>query len=191
MKRAGIPFPDESAVVGVDNEVLRCEFARVTLSSVDLNLRRLGFRAAGVLDDLLNGRAVPEGPLRVPPAGVVARRSTDALVVDDAAVRDALRYIHEHDDEPLSIEEILSAVTISRRRLEIRFRKAMGRTLLSYIRQRQIRRVCHLLTHSDLAIRQIAERCGFATPQYLTTVFRKEMGTTPGRYAADAGRRAK
>jgi LacI family transcriptional regulator len=38
------------------------------------------------------------------------------------------------------------------------------------------------LEHSDSAIAEIAQKCGFKSAQYLHTVFRREFGCTPREY---------
>jgi LacI family transcriptional regulator len=42
--------------------------------------------------------------------------------------------------------------------------------------------VKQLLTETDLTIEVIAERTGFAHSEYLSVVFRREVGLPPGRY---------
>lgn len=46
-----------------------------------------------MLDRLMDGAPVPERPVLVPPAGVVLRRSTDAVAAADPLVRAALGFI--------------------------------------------------------------------------------------------------
>jgi LacI family transcriptional regulator len=58
--------------------------------SYSRNSYRLGYETAAVLDRLMKGRTPPPGDILVPSDGVVARRSTDTIAVEDrhvAAVR--------------------------------------------------------------------------------------------------------
>jgi len=77
---------------------------------------------------------------------------------------------------------VLRAVPQARRLLEARFRKLLGRTPHAEILRVQLQRVKQLLTETDLTIEVIAERTGFAHSEYLSVVFRREVGLPPGRY---------
>ena len=57
-RRGGIRVPDEVAVIGVDNDELLCELSDPPLSSVRPDTRRTGYRAAQLLNRLMNGGAV-------------------------------------------------------------------------------------------------------------------------------------
>jgi LacI family transcriptional regulator len=90
-EEAGIRVPDEIAVLGVGDDELLCPLAMVPLSSVDDNAESIGRQACLVLDQFMAGRPVPIREIAVQPLGVVARRSTDALVVDHPQVATALQ----------------------------------------------------------------------------------------------------
>src|SRR5439155_11720978 len=92
-RRIGLPVPERVAVLGVDNDVTLCELSDPPLSSIDQDLERIGYEAAALLDRLMNGEPPPPGPVLVEPLGVVSRRSTDAVAIDDPAVADALRLL--------------------------------------------------------------------------------------------------
>ena len=90
---AGITVPDEAAVMGIDNDDLIVRLTTPPLSSIDINAERVGFEAAKLLDSLLMGKRPPEGPVLVPPLGLVTRQSTDVLAVEDEDVV-AARPVH-------------------------------------------------------------------------------------------------
>jgi LacI family transcriptional regulator len=183
-RRLGVPVPDEVAVVAVDNDELLCELAHPPLSSVIPNTRRTGYEAAALLDRLMNGgRARGETHL-IPPLGVATRQSTDVLAIEDPHVSRAVRYIREHACDGINVRDVLRAVPQSRRLLEARFKKLLGRTPHEEILRVQLRRVKQLLTETDLPLETIAERTGFAHPEYLSVVFRREVGQPPSRYRA-------
>ncbi|MBT3296050.1 MAG: hypothetical protein HN919_05185 [Verrucomicrobia bacterium] len=54
----------------------------------------------------------------IPPRGVVARRSTDVLAVADPAVARAMRFMWDHLDQNLSVEDVAMQASVSRRKLE-------------------------------------------------------------------------
>ena len=181
-RRLAIPVPDEVAVIAVDNDALLCELASPPLSSVIPNTRRTGYEAAALLDTLMAGGQARGETHLIPPLGVATRQSTDVLAIEDQHVSRAVRFIREHACYGINVQDVLRAVPQARRLLEARFRKLLGRTPHAEILRVQLQRVKQLLTETDLTIEVIAERTGFAHSEYLSVVFRREVGLPPGRY---------
>jgi LacI family transcriptional regulator len=183
---AGLAIPDEVAVLGVDNDELLCELASPPLSSVMPNTLRTGYEAAALLDRMMRGEAVRPVAHLIPPVGVVARQSTDVLALEDRAVAQAVRFIREHACEGINVGDVLQGVTLSRRVLEQRFRRLLGRTPREEILQVRLARVKQLLTETDLTLYQVAERTGFEHVEYLSVVFKRETGRTPRQFRTAA-----
>ncbi len=181
-RRLAIPVPDEVAVIAVDNDALLCELAHPPLSSVIPNTRRTGYEAAALLDALMAGGQARGETHLIPPLGVATRQSTDVLAIEDPHVSRAVRFIREHACDGINVQDVLRAVPQARRLLEARFRKLLGRTPHAEILRVQLQRVKQLLTETDLTIEVIAERTGFAHSEYLSVVFRREVGLPPGRF---------
>jgi LacI family transcriptional regulator len=181
---AGLRVPDDVAVVGVDDDTVRCNLSDPPLSSVAPDTRRVGYLAAELLDQMMAGLKVDPGMRLVPPLGVVARQSTDSLAVTDLDVSTALRFIRENCCKPISVEQILEQVPLSRRALEGRFVRLIGRTPHAEILRCRVERAKQLLTDTDLPIKTIASRVGVGTPEYLSVLFNRTLGTTPSEYRA-------
>jgi LacI family transcriptional regulator len=179
---AGLRVPDEVAVVGVDNDDLFCGLARPSLSSIIVPAERIGFEAAAVLERLLAGAKAPRNPRLIPPAGVVTRQSSDVLAGGDPDVTAAVRFIRDHGHRPISVEDVLRAVPVSRRSLERRFRALLGRGLGEEIRRAHLQRAKDLLAATALSVTEVAGQAGFAGVHYLSRVFRQETGLTPTAY---------
>src|SRR5436190_1137383 len=127
-RRAGRAVPEEVAVVGADDDAELCELSDPPLSSVTFNPERVGYEAAGLLDGLMARRGGAGKPFLVPPLGVSTRQSSDILAIDDADVAKAIHYIRRHAFEGITVEDVLAEVPLSRRALEHRFRRRLGRT---------------------------------------------------------------
>ncbi len=178
----GVRVPEDVAVVGVDNDDLVCEMCDVPISSVAIAAERIGFQAASLLSDALDGKRLPPSPITIPPMGVVTRQSSDILAIADQEVVRSVQFIREHAAEPISVDDVVKDLRISRRRLEQRFQAALGRTPASEIRRVRIERARHLLEVTDVPLGQIAADCGFGDAPRLSKVFRREMGMTPSQY---------
>lgn len=178
-ERAGLRVPEDVAILGVDNDELVCELSNPPLSSIDVSSEQVGYEAAAVLDRLMRGEPPPPRPIRVPPVGVVTRRSSDALAIADADVSAAIRFIHDHSREPITVDEVVSATTTSRRVLERRFRNLLGRTIGEELAAARLARAKQLLIHTDLPTPDVAARCGFNYVQQFNALFRRQVGITP------------
>jgi LacI family transcriptional regulator len=181
-REAGCLVPEEVAVLGADNDVVRCELATPTLSSVDPGLFQVGYLAAEHLARRMADRGVGACDLRLDPAEIVVRRSTDVVAIPDRAVATAARYIAEHACEGLTVSEVLPHAAVSRAQLEKKFRQYLGRSPQAEIRRVQVARIRQLLADTDLPLKSIAGLTGFAYMEYLCVVFRRLTGETPGTY---------
>jgi LacI family transcriptional regulator len=86
------------------------------------------------------------------------------------------------------VEEIVAAVPLSRRVLESRFRKLLGRTPHQEIVRCRIEAAKQLLASTDLPIKVIAQKTGSPHAEYLNARFKLEVGMTPGAYRRQAQR---
>jgi len=185
-RRAGLPVPEEVAVLGVDNDEVLCVLSPPPLSSITLNPRRTGWEAAALLASMMKGAKLDPVPHLIPPVGVVTRHSTDILAVADPKLAAALRYIREHACEGIRVSDVLRHCPMARRALETRFRKLLDRTPRQEILRVQLTRVKELLVGTQLPVWEIADRTGFE-PEYLSFVFKQETGIAPSAYRKTYG----
>ncbi len=181
-REAEIAVPFQVAVVGVDDDDLICELSSPPLSSVIPDTHRTGFEAATLLDRMMAGEKVHVGAHLIPPLGIATRQSSDILAVEDDDVAAALRFIQDHAGEGIQVEDVLQQVPVSRRVLEQKFRQLTGRTPHQEIVRVQVDRVKRLLRNTDLTLEAIAHRCGFKHSEYMSVVFKRVTGTSPGKF---------
>jgi LacI family transcriptional regulator len=182
----GVAVPDEVAVLGVDNDDVLCDLADPPLSSVVPDTRAIGYEAAALIDRLIDGQAAPRFMQKVAPLGVVTRRSTDVLAVEDRAISLAARYIREHACDGITVQDVLSQIPLSRSVFERRFTHIFGRTPKAEILRTQLDRVRRLLAETDLPLKQVAARTGFHHAEYMSAAFKQRTGQTPGQYRRSA-----
>ena len=181
-RELGIAVPEEVAVLGVDNDALLCELADPPLSSVICNTQRTGFEAATLLDRMMNGEGMDAVPVLVAPLGIQARQSTDILAIEDPDVAAALRFLRENALEGINVADVVRHVPLSRRVLESRFKKILGRSPHEELTRLKLDRIKELLTETDLSLAEIAQRTGFDHDEYMCVFFRKAEGIPPGQY---------
>lgn len=176
----GLRVPDDVAILGVDNDDLMCELTRPPLSSIEQGALRVGFEAAAMLDQLMQGRELSQRQASIPPEQVVTRQSTDVTAVADPDVAEALDFIRENACKPIHVSDVLDMARMSRSTLECRFRESIGRTIHAEIRRIQIEAAQRLLITTNLPIKEVVQRVGISSVQYFTAVMRNATGQTPG-----------
>ena len=177
----GLRVPEEVALLSGSDDFL-CEASRVPISAVQAAAERIGQEAAALLHQLMRGGQAPARPILVPPLRVVTRQSTDTMAISDVALVKALGFIRENAAKRIRVGEIAMHAGISRRLLEKRFITTLGRTPAAQIRRTHLARARTLLAETDLPIDQVAEVCGFGSPEYMTYNFRREMKITPLKF---------
>ena len=150
---------------------------------------RIGYEAAATLDRILSGKRPPAGGTRIAPMRPVVRATSDTFDTDDALVASAVRFIREHAALGINVYDVLGAVPVSRRNLEVRFRRELGRTIHNEIVRTRVDRACRLLAETDMSIGAIAKACGFSTQQRLYHVFMSETGMATSVFRMKRGLR--
>jgi LacI family transcriptional regulator len=179
---AGLLVPEQVAVLSGDDDQLLCSICTPPLSGIAVAAEQIGHQAAAVLARLLSGRRAPKRSRLIPPTGVITRRSTETLALDNPELAQAIAFIREHGAEPIQVDDVLKVVAISRRQLERYFQESLGRSPAEEIRRVRLERAKELLSQTDLPIPKVATACGFGTGEYLATIFKQATGLTPLKY---------
>lgn len=99
-----------------------------------------------------------------------------------AAVRQVDEYVTARLAEPISLQEMASAVALSRYHFARRFRDATGMSPHEYVMTKRIEAAQGMLRRTRLTLREVASECGFSDQSHLTRVFRQRFGVTPGQF---------
>ncbi len=177
-----ILVPDQIAVLGVDNDPIVCNLAFPSLTSVIPDAIGAGYRAAELLERMMQGGKSSQESHLMRPLGIETRQSTDIFAVHDEDVRAAAKFIRDNACNGITVVDVLREIPLSRRIFESRFHKATGKTPHEAILSQRLRRVEQLLRESDLSLEAIAVKAGFEHPEYMNVVFRKHFKEPPGRY---------
>jgi LacI family transcriptional regulator len=179
---AGIAVPDQVAIVGAENYLLAPDAMHTPISSVDTNLETLGYRGAELLDRLMDGKAAPKLPIRIPAAGLVARESSDLLAIEHKGVAKSLRFIWEHSHEPISVKDLVAVAAMSRRGLHKAFLEQLGRTPGQELHRVRIERAEKLLSESNHKIEVLAGMCGYQSANSFCVAFKQATGMSPKHF---------
>jgi len=183
-RRAEVMVPEQLAVVAAENDQTLCETAWPPLSSVQFRGQAVGVAAARLLDEWIQSgkKSAPEEAVLLPAGDIVTRQSSDIVAVDDERLARALNFIKTHASDDISVDEVARAASLSRSVLERRMKTLLGRSPGEEINRIRFRTVENLLMQTDMTLAAIAERAGFAHPQYMAEAFKKRHGITPGEF---------
>lgn len=102
-------------------------------------------------------------------------------------VEQAKAYIREHYGEPdISIGRVCKHLHISTGYFSSIFKKEVKMTFVNYLMQIRLEAAKDLLRSTELKAFEIAERIGFADPNYFSFCFRKKYGQSPKEYKNSA-----
>lgn len=175
-KIAELTVPEEVAVIGVDNDTLICDLCDPPLSSIALNIEEAGYKTAELLDQLMNGEKMNRQVIPVLPTHIVRRHSTDILAIQDKNLVLALTFIRENARQKILVNQVVKSTALSRRSLEKRFNKTLGRTIMGEVRRIRIDLICKMLTETDMSISEITATFNFADIEHISRYFKKEKG---------------
>lgn len=182
-QETGIPIPDDLALLGVDNDEFLCNIACPTISSIHLDFERQGRELGATILRMRQEGIVP--PVRIPvhPLNIRERESTPKFNIKDPYIRQIVDFIDTNYTAPISIKDIVRDIPLSRRAIEMRFKKEMApETILSYLSRLRVREMCHLLNSTDMAVSLAAEKAGFTDVFNTGRTFKRFTGMSPAQY---------
>lgn len=198
LSAAGRSLPRSATLVGVDAvETPEDGLPASDISSVKVDFELSGYLAAKALLEMGGMSATHGTPATRPgirpgcpmgpsspiaanfgPLFVERRASTRGFGRREPFVMEALEAIRGEACDGLSAAGLASRFPVSRKLFELRFREAMGHSVLDEILHVRMARVIDLLSQPDFPIGAIADFCGFDSGRELRDIFRSRTGTS-------------
>lgn len=179
---AGVKIPSEVSVIGVDNDEVVCTLSNPTLSSISVDIEQGGFETARMTVRMLQDPFYKGSDITLRPKRIVHRVSTSAYATTDKEVLTALQFIRQNLSKKISVEDVLEQVPLSRRILEVRFKKVIGYSIYQYISQQRISRFAELLLETNDSIQEIAYKLGEDDAKAICRRFKELKGCTPSEW---------
>jgi transcriptional regulator GlxA family with amidase domain len=101
---------------------------------------------------------------------------------EDPIITKVHRYVTEHITDPLSIEELASAVSVSRRTFSRVFAKYAKVTPSAFVEQVRVDTARKFLEETDAPLKTVAFKCGFRSATHMRTTFSRRLDVTPKQY---------
>jgi len=183
--------PEQAAIIGVDNDEPLCMHGNPPLSSVVIDHNLIGYQAAALLDRMMQGKKYSAKPVQIKPRGVITRRSTDVVAIEDALAAKAVRFIRRFACEGISVDDVAQHCGVSRRTLERTFGLFLGFSPHDQIVRTKVTRAKELLAETEYPLDTVAAKSGLSQAAYLNVLFKREVGMTPGDYRRTLANTAK
>ena len=177
----GLRIPDDVAIIGAGNDPAVIASSPVRLASIDFQWETVGYRAAQLLDRLMDGAPPPGRNVLIPPR-LIVRDSAASRPRGEDVIAPALDYIAANCRRPLRVAEIARAVGASARTLVRRFQDARRSTVVEEIAAARLARARDLLRSTDLTLEAIARATGLGSAHRLALVFRRAEGVSPSAW---------
>jgi len=103
-------------------------------------------------------------------------------IPDGSTLEPLLRWLEEHLDTELTLEQIATQAAMSTRTLNRRFREQTGTTPHKWLHHARMRRAQELLERTDRSVAEIALGVGFGSAITFRDRFRQLIGTSPHAY---------
>ena len=179
----GIRIPEELSLLGIDNDEFLCNIAYPSISSIHLDFERQGYELGAAIFNMHNNRHISPIRIAVHPIGIIERNSTLRHNIQDPYIRQIVDNIDANYDTPVSLKDIVKDIPLSRRAIELRFKKEMApETILSYLYRQRVRKMCHLLSTTDMPVSIAAEKSGFSDVFNVGRTFKHFTGVSPAQY---------
>ena len=179
---AKLRVPHEVAVLGTGNNRFVTELGHPQITSVMTACEQRGFEAVRLLRRMGAGHRPTRTEVRLPPAGIAIRESTEYAHIRNPEVAAALHFIRRNAHKPIRVEDVMEQAACSRRKLEMAFRHVLCTTIHEVIWRAHVDLAKRLLENSDLNLLEVAIRSGFSSAASFSTVFRRRVGTAPNVY---------
>ena len=182
IQQNGFLVPDEIGVLSCGNDEMLNTSGGTSISSIRIPHEKIGFEAARIIANLLDGKEVVRHPILYPPIEVVERLSTATRFHDDHNLNQARSFIRQYAASGISVTDVAEHAGVSLRILQKRFKNNLGYSPAQAIQFSRIEIAKNLLSTTHLPMDEIATRSGFPSANYMGKVFRTRIGQSPRNY---------
>ena len=102
---------------------------------------------------------------------------------DEELMQRMMDFIEKNiSDSDITIDDMASAVAVSRSGLHRKVKHLVGTSPMEFLREARIRKAIQMLTDTSKPVSEIAYLCGFSDPKYFSKCFKASTGQTPTEY---------
>lgn len=117
-------------------------------------------------------------------ADYASRQAIACAEEEPSVVASAKEFVQSHVEEPITLEQVVQHVHVSRFYFCKLFKKATGMTLTEYVARVRVEKAKTLLVDPSLRISEVVFAAGFGSIPRFNTVFKHYVGMPPTEYRA-------
>lgn len=178
----GLSVPADVAVLGCTNDAPVCEMGWPSVSSIEFGAQRVGYEAARLLAQLMDGGPGRNAPLLLKPVGVVHRESTRVQLAKERCVDDAIAFMGNHFSEGIKPADVARSTGVPERTLRWRFMRSAGKTVAAYLDEQRVAKARVLLAARGARVGAVAREVGCGTANNLWRLFQRVTGKAPSAF---------
>ncbi|MCQ8240021.1 helix-turn-helix domain-containing protein [Rhizosaccharibacter radicis] len=118
--------------------------------------------------------------------GYIADDPRLAATITDRRLARVIEFMSAHLDRAMTLEELAREAGISVHHFGRRFRESTGLGPAAYLTTLRMAQARLLLETTDLAVAEVAARCGYSRASAFATAFARHAGMAPRRYRRSA-----
>lgn len=99
-----------------------------------------------------------------------------------ALVQSILYYLDHNYYQDISLDEMASELSLSKKHIIAEFKKETGSTPIAYLRRKRLKQASVLLSGTNLTVQEVSASVGISDANYFIKLFKKEYGLTPHSY---------
>lgn len=99
-------------------------------------------------------------------------------------IHQILQYMEEHVCEQITVQDICSALSLSRSALQFLFKREMNCGIMNYFNQMKIERAKEMIRDGSMNFTEISYFLSYSSLQYFSKQFKRTTGMSPLRYSS-------
>lgn len=92
------------------------------------------------------------------------------------------KYIDLHTEKNISVSELAKLIYRSESQTIRIFKQSFGKTPYEYLLENKLLRAKNIIQNTNVPVKEVAYRLGFADEHYFSSVFKRKTGSTPTEY---------
>jgi two-component system response regulator YesN len=159
------------------------------VKEVSLRLNRLAASLSGdpesgseSLQDAINHQQLLASLKLIFRQHIEALQRKRGLWTDHSQINLIIRYVHDHYDQVITLESMAKYVAMDMYYLSGLFKKKTQESFIHFLQKVRVEKAKTYLSETKWSLSEIAEKVGFVQDNYLTKIFKRWTGLTPGEY---------
>lgn len=117
-------------------------------------------------------------------ADFASRHALPVTHTEPAVVANAKRFVQSHVEEPITLQQVVSHVHVSRFHFCKLFKKVTGMTLTEYVARVRVEKAKTLLSDPSRRVSEVVFQAGFGSVPRFNCVFKRYVGLAPTQFRA-------